>query len=235
MYLNLMKRRDGFWGNDEYTKLLLHCNGTDAATSFPDSSASGHTVTAVANAQVDTAQKKFGTASALFDGTGDYLSVADSDDWYMAAEPFTIDFWLRPTNYTSSPVLFSQWVDSSNYVDFIKLTTGFPDYDDCLKLRINTAEIIVTSSIPSTATWTHVAVIRGWGSNVDDWAVTFDGTAVGTATNDSTAWPQLAAPLAIGGYTGSGNKLNGWIEEFRVSKGVARWTTSFTPPTIPYR
>lgn len=64
-------------------KLLLHMNGNDASTSFPDSSNVPHTVTAVANAQVDTAESKFGGASLLLDGTGDWLSIPNSDDWQI--------------------------------------------------------------------------------------------------------------------------------------------------------
>src|SRR3990167_5725818 len=75
---------------DSYTQLLLHCDGVDAATTFTDEI--GKAVTANGNAQIDTAQKKFGTASGLFDGTGDYLSLADSDDWNFGAGDFTIDF-----------------------------------------------------------------------------------------------------------------------------------------------
>jgi hypothetical protein len=218
---------------DSETVLQLSCDGSDATTSFPDDSCDDRTVTAQDDAQVDTAQKKFGTASALFDGTDDYLSVPDSDAWYMAAEPFTIDFWLRPNNYTSSPVLFSQRVDGTHYVQFIYFASVFnlQIYADGMG---SVATIMSTASAPSTGVWTHIAVIRGWGGDADDWAITFDGIVVGTATSDSTAWPQLAAPLAIGGYTGSGNKLDGWIDEFRVSKGVARWTTEFAPESAAF-
>ena len=53
--------------NGSFTKLLLHCNGTDGSTTFTDEI--GKTVTANGNAQIDTAQSKFGGASGLFDGT----------------------------------------------------------------------------------------------------------------------------------------------------------------------
>jgi len=62
-------------GIDSSTKLLSHCNGADTSTSFPDSSFSAHSVTANGNAQVDTAESQFGGASALFDGSGDFLEV----------------------------------------------------------------------------------------------------------------------------------------------------------------
>lgn len=63
-----------------YTKLLLHSDGIDGSTNFTD--VMGHAIFANGNAQIDTAQFKFGGASALFDGAGDGISVADSADWY---------------------------------------------------------------------------------------------------------------------------------------------------------
>src|SRR3990167_9675179 len=98
-------------GNDAFTKLLLHCDGVDAATSFPDVSASAHTVTANGNAQVDTAQSKFGGASLIVDGTGDYLSVPDHADWDFGTGDFTVDFWFRRNGTQGA---FSNMVSSFN-------------------------------------------------------------------------------------------------------------------------
>lgn len=95
--------------SDANTQLLLHCNGTDTSTSFPDSGNTGHTVTANGNAQVDTSFKQFGTGSLLLDGTGDYLSIPDSEDWNMGDGTFTIDFWVR----------FNALPTSSNIVYFV--------------------------------------------------------------------------------------------------------------------
>ena len=92
------------YSSDAYTVLLLHCNGVDESTTFTDSSGGGvgspHTVTAVGNAQIDTAQKKFDTGSALFDGTGDYLSLEDSDDWDFGTGDFTVDCWIYSSDWT---------------------------------------------------------------------------------------------------------------------------------------
>jgi hypothetical protein len=82
-------------GIDEYTKLMLHANGDDQSTSFPDASASNHTVTAYGAVQVDQAEKKFGNASGLFDGTGDYLQSVDTlTDFDFGSGDFTIDCWV---------------------------------------------------------------------------------------------------------------------------------------------
>jgi hypothetical protein len=82
-------------GIDAYTVLMLHMDGVDTCTHFLDSELTPKAVTAVGNAQIDTAQSKFGNASALFDGAGDYLSVPDSADWAFGTGAFTIDFWTQ--------------------------------------------------------------------------------------------------------------------------------------------
>ncbi|MEJ0012775.1 MAG: hypothetical protein WDM94_09155 [Bauldia sp.] len=65
-------------------------------TTFVDSSASGRTITANGNAQVDTAQAKFGGASALFDGAGDYLTVPASADFNFGTGDFTVETLIEP-------------------------------------------------------------------------------------------------------------------------------------------
>ncbi|MDA3833419.1 MAG: hypothetical protein PF495_08480, partial [Spirochaetales bacterium] len=62
-------------GVDDYTVLMLHCEGDDGGTVFTDSSDSAHTVTAVGDANTDLSQAKFGVSSGVFDGTGDYLTI----------------------------------------------------------------------------------------------------------------------------------------------------------------
>ena len=79
------------------TKLLIHADGADGSTSFTDSSASGHTITANGNAQVDTDQKEFGTGSLLCDGTGDYLSIPDHADWDLEQAISRLIFGLGST------------------------------------------------------------------------------------------------------------------------------------------
>jgi len=91
----------GIGGNASFTKLLLHCDAADASTTFTDSSAAGHNFTAAGNAQIDTAQFKFGTSSALFDGTGDYINDATgSSDFAFGTGDFAVDFWVRRENMT---------------------------------------------------------------------------------------------------------------------------------------
>lgn len=225
----------GYWKFDQTedtnTKLLLHFNGADGATSTLDSS-TGKAVTFVANAQIDTAQKKFGVSSLLLDGTGDYITLADSADWHFSNGNFTIDLWVRFNSTTGNQQLANQYVDANNFWTFYKNSNnGISFY-----VRQSSTDVVLMStanSLVTTNTWYHIALVRD-GSNckifIDGDSKALTGTDFGaTSLND------LATTLKIG-YLASGNEqeLNGWIDEFRIVKGVAKYTANFTAPTSPY-
>lgn len=229
-YLRYFKDGGQIITPDASTALLLHMDGADAATTFTDDGNTGHTVTANGDAQIDTAYKKFGTSSGLFDGTGDYLSIPDHADWNMGTDPFTIDFWFRPSDVSDHLAFFEQRVDGSHvtycYWNQSNKKFIFIVYDG--------SEIVnIDSDVASLSinTWYHVAIIRGWAGNADDWAWCLNGVEIGTET-DADGWSDFAASFDIGKLiTG---QFPGHIEEFRVSKGVARWESNFTPPTRAY-
>jgi len=224
--------------NDSNTVLLLHCDGADEHTTFTDNSIGGnggsqHTVTANGDAQGDTAQKRHGTASLFVDGDGDYLSVPDHADWNMDTDPFTIDFYLR-WNVDAIAGLFQQYVDATHYVELHRTPNDqlrfiLMNGSTVVDIVSNDAEILEN-------TWHHISVIRGWGGNANDWAICLDGVQTGDVETASGAWPDFAADFHIGQSTISGTVygFNGWIDEFRVCKGVARWTANFEAPSTPY-
>jgi hypothetical protein len=221
------------FGIDSDTKLLLHCDGADTHTTFTDASPSAHgNATVVANAQGDTAQKKFGTASLLCDGTDDYIYYAKDADWAFGSEPFTVDFWVRFNTVAANVALWQNYEDGNNFVYCYFNTVSGLIYFSFANGVIGRA--VYTSSSISADTWYHIACIRGWDNNDDKFAITLDGTMEGQTTG--FALPQFDATFDIGKTTtGGGNVfLNGWIDEFRVSKGVARWTENFTAPSNAY-
>jgi hypothetical protein len=211
-------------GEDLNTKLLLHMDGADASTTFTDASPTARgNATVNGNAQVDTAQSVFGGASLLLDGSGDYLSYASNADWNLGAAGggnFTIDFRIRFAA-TGTNVL----VGASNAPD---AASGWALYVTGSTIRLyNGTESTLTWS-RSTSVWYHVALIRS-GSTITCY---IDGTSIGTFTdidmnNDSGA-------LGIGSSGSGAYNLNGWIDEFRLVKGAAKWTANFTPPASAY-
>jgi hypothetical protein len=209
---------------DANTKLLLHCDGADASTTFTDSSLSPHTVVAVANAQVDTAQSKFGGASYLGDGTGDYLRLDGSADFAFGTGDFTVDFWFR---FNSVAMAF--------FLDFRPAGTegAYPClyYSSGLKLYVAGADCISGTTL-STSTWYHIALERYSGTS----RLFLNGTQTGANYTDGNSYlnPASRPIIGAGGETLGGNSVNGWIDEFRISN-VARYLgASFTPPAAPY-
>lgn len=221
-------------GIDQYTKLMLHCNGADEATTFIDS-ATGKAVTAVETAQIDTTQYKFGGASLLVDGNSDYLTLIDSADWNFANGNFTIDCWLRFNTIEITQHFCGGYIDDNNRwflgMDGDTTTVYF------FVVLASSAIININGAwSPSANTWYHLAVVRGWSGNANDYAITVNGSSVATGTDDST-FPDYASLFAVGtgGATGGFvSYFDGWIDEFRVSKGIARWTANFTSPVSAY-
>lgn len=211
---------------DSFTKLLLHCEGADASTTFTDSSPSPHTFTAAGNAQIDTAQFKFGAASILLDGTGDYLTGDGSADFAFGSGDFTFDFWIRINSLASTQILYDSRPASTNGV----YTTLYIS-SNTLKFFVSGADRITGATTLSINTWYHIAVARSGTST----KLFLNGTQEGSTYSDSNSYLNPANRPLIGesGNT-AGNPINGWVDEFRISKGIARWTADFTPPTRAY-
>jgi hypothetical protein len=202
---------------NSYTKLMLHCNGTDASMIFTDEI--GKTVTPSGDAQIDTAQSKFGGASALFDGTGDYLTIADSADWDFGTADFTIDFWVRPSDAGGSyrPLIGreSTWeLCLHNNVPYF-FTSGYG------------SDVAFGGTALSSGTWYHIALVNYSGTL----KCYVDGTA--RATSGAFNGGDLSSALSVC-YDVSYGRFAGHIDELRVSKGIARWTTDFTAPSSAY-
>jgi hypothetical protein len=207
---------------DSYTKLLLSMNGKDASTYFEDSGVTGHTITAVGNVQLDTNYKKFGSASGMFDGSGDYLTIPDHADFDFSGGIFTIDCWIYYTGIGATSAIYAQ-TEGNNALNIIVYPTkriaalfNFSDITQMfLDSGINQFEL---------NTWTHIAVVE----NGNNYYLFINGVLT-TQDFNTHRLANMTTSILIG-YLG----YNGWIDEFRVSKGIARWTANFIPPTNEY-
>lgn len=217
--------RDPTAGNDSDCKLLLHFEGTDASTTFTDSSSSARTGTANGNAQIDTAQYYFQTSSGLFDGTGDFVTYPDSNDWTFAGN-FTIEVHARFSSLAASRALWGQGSSATAQYRLIVSTAGAITFE-----VINTSTIITMASANGVIvidTWYHIAVVR----NGNDFNLYVNGVSV-ASTTDADAIPNYAGTFRVGADGASANGMAGWLDELRVSN-VARWTTGFTVPDYAY-
>jgi YD repeat-containing protein len=228
-------------GNDSYTKSLLHMDGADGSTTFTDSATGGtHTWTAYGNAQIDTAQSKFGGASGLFDGSGDYIDTPDSSDHEPGSGDFTIDFWVRFNAVAGAETFFARRTDvGGSQKDFFGAYYQTSQSRLYFPTRVNAVDkgTYYCSWTPNTTSWYHLAFVR----NGSTFKIFIDGISqtltevTPISTNDLT-FSLASENLTIGRY-GNWNDyyFNGWLDEFRFSKGIARWTSNFTPPTDPYQ
>ena len=218
-------------GNDSSTVLLIH---SDGGSVFEDSSvAGGHTITAHGDVNHSTTRSVFGSTSIAFDGSGDYLSIPASNDWNLGTGDYTIDFWISLSAATSGVVQNILGVYDTNS----NRSWWFQKYADG-RLHFNSATDAVgghwggmfATWSPAADTWYHIAVVR---NGVNSYAF-INGSQVANWSSqdvfDSTAELQIGRTA----FAGAAGNVNGYIDELRVSKGVARWTSTFTPPSMPY-
>ena len=199
---------------DAYDTLLIHWNEADGNTTPDDASASNHTITNNGNAQTDSGRTKFGNTS-LLDGTGDYWSISGANmgsDEDMGSGNFTIDCWVYWNSVVSNTGLFG-----NNNTGLVALYYATPyisfDWDDDVSYHS-----LATTFTPTSGSWNHYAVVR----NGADLKIYIDGTQSGNTFNISTNTLDVSSAAFYVGFYGGGYGINGWIEEFRMSKGIAR-------------
>lgn len=224
-------------GNDSFTKVLLHFDGPDGSTSFADSNVGGsdHTWTASGDAQIDTAESKFGGASGLFDGTGDFISTPDHADFSLGSSDFTIDLWAKINETSGSFAAIANQsnsgVDASDTSFIIRRTSG-----DVIQCRLSDGSSF--TDISGTTQFTdslnnefhHIAFVRSGNTLM----LFIDGTQEASTTFSGTV-NNSSEPIVIGAHSSSGiTPIDASFDEFRLSVGVARWTEDFTAPTQAY-
>lgn len=220
---------------DAFTELLLHFDGSNGSTAFLDEI--GHSFTAVGNAQLSTAQAKFGVSSALFDGTGDAIVMPYDTMFATGTADFTFDLWFYCTAASGTTrYLLSQDVGGG------AAGISFRAYRDSATNKLVTQICIGTTSytVSSLANydsttntgWHHLAFVRNGSSMLQF----IDGVLQGTTTIGTGAVNNIFQGFTVGADdpTGATGSWLGYIDEFRFSSGTARWTANFTPPSIPY-
>ena len=232
--LDIIAAVDDLGGRDAYffhTQLLLSMGGVDASTTFTDSSDTARPFTAVGDAQIDTAQSKFGGSSALFDGAGDYIHTpyieADFDWW---TEDFTLELQVRAASWADwassggQPLAIGNrdTAGTTNYWSFGPTADGTVDF-----YYYNGANQVVSSTEAlGTNEWVHLAMEH----RVSDSSISIyiAGAKDGSGTVSGT--PQSSAVYTLNLGQLDGDSLTGWIDDVRITKGTLRYGTDFTPP-----
>jgi len=179
----------------------------------------------VGNAQVSTAVVKYGSGSMYFDGTGDYLipNAATTDLYAFGSGDFTVEMWIYQLA-SGTFVLYDTRPSSTNGAYFnISSTSGQ------LELYANSSSLLLAGTIPLN-TWTHIAASR-IGTSLRGF---INGTQVGSTITNSTVFLGSSQRPVIGasGFNVTTFNFNGYIDDLRVTKGVARYTQNFIPPSV---
>lgn len=212
---------DPYFNNVE---LLLHMNGINGSTTFTDSSKNNFAVTVNANAQISTAQSKYGGSSAYFDGNEDYLDISNLPSDYLSQD-FTIEAWVWLDSSKINSCLFNTFPHNSFGVSLNREDTGG-------RTSFGIGDGVtwyggIESDTPlSFNTWQHIAFVRSnntitlYENGIARASTNFVPSGFGTSCRiGSITW--------LGGLNDEGYK--GYMQDFRITKGIARYTSNFVP------
>lgn len=203
--------------------LLLHCDGSNGSTTFTDSSYAAKTVNNGGGLTISTAQSKFGGASLLC-ASGKYLYFDGLSDFAFGTGDFTIEGWARIYSQTEKYIYDSNpgtgnglypclMLDALGYVSFFT----------------NGSARIASNWAPSGTQWFHVALCRATGVT----KLYINGVQKGSSYTDANNYIVGTNRPVIGirGDLSASTNPQGYLDEIRVTKGIARYTANFTPPT----
>ncbi len=202
------------------TKLLL--SGTNA--NIYDATAKSPVQT-VGNSRISTLVKKYGSGSMYFDGTGDWLIIPDSVDLRLGTGDFTVEAWVNVTTYATTRSIIGKGTTNTGWFLYIA-TTG--------KLAFGYgASTLNGNNQLDPGQWYHIALVR-YGSGIGNVRMYINGNLdIATTTSITTDFNQTNV-MYVGADRTATNPYLGYIDELRVTKGLARYTTSFIPPTTAF-
>ena len=203
----------------EQTKLLLSMTGADNSTTFLDSSLSPKTITPNGGAKIVTSNSKFNDSSAQFSNST--LSIPSSSDFNFSTGDFTIECWAYLNNHGGNGYSHFLSIDQQN-------TFTFKSYSEYYYLYANNSTVVSTAISPILNSWHHLALVR-YGQRL---FIFVNGELKGESIIPQSNTYGSTSGVLIGSANGvSGEYLDGYLNDLRVTKGQARYTVNFTPPT----
>lgn len=198
---------------DEYlssVSLQLKMDEADTSTTFTDTSNTPKTVSVFGNAQISTAQSRFGGASAYFDGTGDYLSLAAHADFVFGTGAFTIEAWIYPA--ANSDVIVANTASGQDTSwQLMVSATGNVQFLTFITVLATGATTITLNA------WSHVAI----SFDGVTYRVYLNGVMDGSGTTIKNM--STSAAVRIGTNNSLSSYYSGYIDDLRITKGVARY------------
>jgi hypothetical protein len=170
--------------------------------------------------QISTAVKKYNNASIYFDGSGDYLYSPPNLNYAMGSGDFTIECWMYPTSVSSpASYIFDQRTTATQAVLAAYILTA-----GTIEIYVN-GGVVASGGTVTLNSWSHFAITRASNSL----KMFLNGTQIGSTATVSTTL--ITAPMYIGTRYSGEQYWNGYIDDLRITKGYARYTANFTPPS----
>jgi len=182
----------------------------------------GKTASVFGNAQLTTEERKFGLASLRLDGIGSYISYSSQLDFAYGTNDFTIEFWLYRVGSGSQFLIEQRTSALAQIVPYLFLNAS-----NQIQYNSNAVNRISGGVIPQNQ-WVHIALSRSG----TDTKLFINGIQTGATFIDTLDYIQ--SPLRIGARWDGAQPLNAYIDELRITKGLARYTENFAPPTAAF-
>jgi hypothetical protein len=203
---------------------LLTCQ----SNRFIDNSSNAGTITKSGNVAVQSFnpfQRNSGT-TMYFDGTGDYLKTPTGYLTGVGTGNFTIEGWFNFSNYTTYTTYFQRlWSFGTGIANDVTLNINA---SGTLAFRINDVVVFSGSQAVGLNSWNFIALVRSSGTI----SLYLNGVSIGSASNSTNLSTQASSSFYLGSESdGAGGYFYGYINDFRITKGLARYTTNFTPST----
>jgi len=203
----------------------LHLKGTDA--SIIDKS-QGDNLKLFGTTTGSTDQVRSGdwanTKTIKFDGNSDYIFIPDDEAYGFGTDDWTIETWLYCTKTGGFNAIFDTRVGTGTETG----NFGIGMYNTGRVQLFSGGIFYYPTNTLSFNTWQHFAVVKNSGTTT----MYFNGTAASTTYSDSRNYGS-SQPVQIGKDDTTSNYFGGYMQDFRISKGKARYTGNFTPPSAP--
>lgn len=216
-------------GGDTTISLLLHA---DDEINTTDSSTFGHTLNNFGGIVTTSVEKKFGARSYTFNSASQYVSIDSHEGFQFGTDDFTVELWFNPLAGGDFPVLLSTWSVSSSDAWIIHYDIAIANAKT-ITFWANSAggSPIVQSAALTLGNWHHIAVSRDAGTT----RLFVNGVLAASSTANYNITNNSSFPLQVGHQLEFPARwVAGYLDEIRVTKGVAHYTSAFTVPSAPF-
>lgn len=222
------------WAKDPRCVLLLHMDGDNNGTTFVDHSPSRKMVTVNGDAKTVTATKRFGNASAYFDGTGDYLSTSTASDWTFLhnGSLWTISVWIKVTTFMEEGCLFDTDGASSGNKGFRVVLNNTRTFTIMMNPTLLSGT--TTYTFPNDTNWHHLVITYDHNLASSNLKIYVDGIFVeGITKSGAVSSIDPAYPLNIGAWNVYTKYFNGYLDDLIIYKDVVIPIEKLYPQRAP--